>query len=201
MPGLKVCGITDAGFAVYAAEQGVDYLGFIFAANSPRCVTAERANLIAGKVRGRVGRVPRLVGVFTTQSVREILRIASSVRLDVIQLHGDYSDGDVMALKTEGYEVWRLWNGKPDCEDAVLLDGRRGNASGLAEWTLFAPLKAEGRRVVLAGSISSSNIADAIRTGADAIDVSSSLESAPGIKSTSLLDAFITAFRQGSRVA
>jgi len=190
VPQLKVCGITDAAFAVYAARRGVDYLGFVFADGSPRLVSPERAREIADGVRLRDGRglPPRLVGVFTTQDAREIADVASAVGLDVVQLHGAYSDDDVAALKTEGYEVWRLFAGSPACEDAVLLDGRRGNTSGKADWSLVAPLRSAGRRVVLAGGIGPSNVADAVRTGADVIDVSGSLETSPGVKSSGILD-------------
>jgi len=70
----------------------------------------------------------------------------------------------------------------------VLLDGRRGNTSGRADWSLVAPLRSAGRRVVLAGGIGPSNVADAVRTGADVIDVSGSLETSPGVKSSGILD-------------
>ena len=201
MPQLKICGITDAAFAVETARRGIDYLGLIFAEGSPRRVTVEQARQIVAVVRGTplVGRgvpdSPRFVGVFTTQDIREIASTASAVGLDVIQLHGAYADDDVIALKAKGYEVWRLFSGNPVCEDAVLLDGRHGDTSGMADWSLVAPLKSAGWRVVLAGGITSSNVADAARTGADVIDVSSSLETSPGVKSTALLDSLITALR------
>ena len=202
MPRLNVCGIPAAAFAVEAARRGVDYLGLIFAEGSPRRVTPKMARAIAESVRSREGRdrrglPPCLVGVFTVQDVGEIADVVSSVGLDVVQLHGAYSDIDVAALKAKGREVWRLYRGNPSCEDAVLLDGRRGNTSGMADWSLVAPLKSAGRQVVLAGGISSSNVSDAIRTGADVIDVSGSLETSPGVKSVALLDAFIAALRQG----
>lgn len=199
MPCIKVCGITDAKFAAYAAERQVDYLGLIFAETSPRCVTPDKARAIVDEVRRRDCRdsrhhAPRFCGVFTTQSAGEIALVASSTGLNTIQLHGPYGDDDVVALKAKGYEVWKLYQGNPAHEDAVLLDGRRGNTSGMADWSLVKELKASGLRVVLAGGISSSNVADAIRTGADVIDVSGSLETSPGIKSPALLDAFIAAF-------
>ena len=197
MPQLKICGITDAAFAIEAARRGVDYLGLIFAEGSPRRVDVEQARKLVSAVRGTARGVatgaPRFVGVFTTQDVREIASAASAVGLDVIQLHGAYADDDVEALKAKGYEVWRLWGGNPVCEDAVLIDGRCGNTSGMADWSLVAPLKAAGRRVVLAGGISAANIAGAVATGADVIDVSSALETSPGVKSLALLDGLLAA--------
>ena len=75
--------------------------------------------------------------------------------------------------------------------DAVLLDGTDGKRSGgtgkRADWSLVPALKRTGRRVVLSGGISSANIADAMATGADMIDINSSIETEPGAKSTVLL--------------
>ena len=202
MPRLKVCGITDAAFAVEAARRGVDFLGLIFAEGSPRRVTEARAREIVGAVR-QAGFAPRFVGVFVKHSVAEIAEIASRVGFEVIQLHGEDSSDEVVSLKAQGYEVWRLHGpttGRTgilpvdSCEDAVLLDGRRGTESHRADWSLVAPLKTAGRRVVLAGGISAANIADAVATGADVIDVNSAIESAPGVKSPSLLAELLEAW-------
>ena len=198
MPQLKVCGITDATFAAEAAERGVDYLGLIFACGSPRLVTEERARQIvstASSVPRTTGLRPKFVGVFVGQSTDEIIRTARSVPLDVVQLHGGYGADDVAALKAKGLEVWRLAEGDAASdfagEDATLLDGRDGNRRGgtgkTSDWSLVPEIRRYGRRVVLAGGISSSNIAAAIATGADIIDVNSSIETAPGNKSLELL--------------
>ena len=234
MPRIKVCGVTDAAFAVEAARRGVDYLGLIFAEGSPRQVTPEKAHEIVANVRADVGTsavksTPRFVGVFVRHTPEEIVDVATRVGLDVIQLHGDYDDSAVTTLKKRGYEVWRLFGrtaeadgvegqdsprGRLRCkpqrneiahrllagldlqqgeslEDAVLLDGRRGNESRRADWSLVAPLKESGRRVVLAGGISAENISAAIATGADVIDVNSSIETSPGVKSLELLDELL----------
>jgi len=195
VPQLKVCGITDAAFAVYAARRGVDYLGFVFADGSLRRVTVEQAREITAAVSGCRTSKPakvRFVGVFVKHTPSDIVDIAGRVGLDVIQLHGDYGADEIAFLKEKGYEVWRLYNPSRQpadgCEDAVLLDGRRGNTSGKADWSLVAPLRSAGRRVVLAGGIGPSNVADAVRTGADVIDVSGSLETSPGVKSSGILD-------------
>ena len=237
MPRIKVCGVTDAAFAVEEARRGVDYLGLISAEGSPRQVTPEKAHEIVANVRADVGTsavksTPRFVGVFVRHTPEEIVDVATRVGLDVIQLHGDYDDSAVTTLKKRGYEVWRLFNavgrtaeadgvegqdsprGRLRCkpqrneiahrllagldlqqgeslEDAVLLDGRRGNESRRADWSLVAPLKESGRRVVLAGGISAENISAAIATGADVIDVNSSIETSPGVKSLELLDELL----------
>ena len=190
-PLLKICGVNDAAFAARAAELGADYLGLIFAAKSPRRVDAAQAREIVAAVKARrgpvpgfVGPVPSFVGVFTNHGPGEIAAIAREIPLDVVQLHGAYGDAAVAALKAAGLEIWRLFDGgAPGPEDAVLLDGRdgasRGGTGKLADWSRVAALKAAGRRVVLAGRLSPENVREAAATGADVLDVNSSLETAP----------------------
>ena len=201
MPRIKVCGVSDASFALGAAQRGVDYLGLVFANGSPRQVSPETAQSIVSAVidsmrlDGSTTRPPQFVGVFVDHHADAIGEIASSAGLDVVQLHGDYDDSAVSALQTKGYKVWRLWAKGDDMaaghEDAVLLDGRRGTTSGMADWSLVAPLKQANRRIVLAGGISATNIVDAMATGADVVDINSSLEIAPGVKSLYLLDKLL----------
>jgi len=200
MSKLKICGITSATFAVEAAKRGVDFLGFIFASASPRRVTLEQAKEIIAAVRtAKTVDPPRFVGVFVEQSVEEIACIAADVGLDVIQLHGGYGAGSIAPLKSMGYAVWRLLADDPADEDAILLDGsdgqRRGGTGLRADWSAVPKLKSANRRVILAGGISAANISAAAATGADVIDVNSSIETSPGEKSLSLLDGLLTAYR------
>ena len=192
-PAIKVCGIRDAAFASAAADMGVDYLGFIFAAASPRRVSVDQAHEIASALPNP----PRRVGVFAGQTADEILAIAAAVPLDVVQLHGPYDESAVAAVKKGGFEVWLLDNGRETIADAVLLDGRDGGRTGgtgrRADWSRIAALKGANRRVVLAGGISADNVAAAIQTGADIIDVNSSLETFPGVKTLARLEVFIKA--------
>jgi phosphoribosylanthranilate isomerase len=198
VPELKVCGVTDAAFAAEAARRGVDYLGFVFAEGSLRRVGVERAREIVARVRG-----PRFVGVFSGAGVDEMISIARDVRLDVVQLHGDYDDCDAAAVKAAGFDVWRLFRKECAACDAVLLDGadgdRRGGTGHQADWALVAALKRAGRRVVLAGGLSAENVAAAVATGADVLDVNSSLEIRPGVKSADRLDAFLRGFERACR--
>ena len=206
MPLLKICGINDDAFAVEAAKCGANYLGFIFAEGSPRRVTPEKARAVIAAVRaalrgGETAAIPpRFVGVFTSRDIGAIADTAKAAGVDIVQLHGDYGAAEVAALKTLGYEVWRLappFDGDFAGEDAVLLDGRKGAQRGgtgrLADWSRVASLQRAGRRVVLAGGISAANIAAAAATGADIIDVNSALENSPGVKSTALLKELVAA--------
>ena len=213
-PEIKVCGVTDAQVARRAAELGVDYLGFIFAEGSPRRITPEKAAGIAAVLLGKV----KKVGVFTAASAHEILEIARCVPLDVVQLHSlDYGADEIQRLKTAGLEVWRLYGALSDLDygadgsrldgkDPVRSDGNRGPADGiermggtgqLADWRRAAELAAAGVRVALAGGISAENAAAAAKTGCAVLDVNSSLETAPGVKSIERLEAFMSAVRSG----
>ena len=189
---LKICGITDGCFARAAAEGGVDYLGFIFASKSPRCVTPERAAEIVAAVRKVAS--PRMVGVFTPRPVLDILRVSDEVGFDVVQLHGRYAPADVAAVKASGREVWLLDDGGDPgatVADGLLIDGVKGARLGCtverSDWSRVAVVKAAGKKAILAGGLSVENIADAYATGADVLDVNSSLETAPGVKSLDLL--------------
>ena len=189
---LKICGITDGCFARAAAEGGVDYLGFIFASKSPRCVTPERAAEIVAAVRKVAS--PRMVGVFTPRPVLDILRVSDEVGFDVVQLHGRYAPADVAAVKASGREVWLLDDGGDPgatVADGLLIDGVKGDRLGgtgeRSDWSRVAVVKAAGKKAILAGGLSVKNIADAYATGADVLDVNSSLETAPGVKSLDLL--------------
>ena len=193
-PEIKVCGVTSPAFAVEAAKAGVGYVGLIFATASPRRVSPDAGREIARAVR-QMPAHPRVVGVFTDAAPEEIAETAFAVPLDVVQLHGPYGPVAVAALKGRGLEVWRLYDGTGCGEDAVLIDGVSGGRTGgtgkVADWSLVAQLKAGGRRVVLAGGLSSANIAAAAATGADVLDVNSSLETAPGVKSAAKLAALM----------
>lgn len=194
---LKICGITDSAFARAAAEGGVAYLGFIFSSKSPRCVTPERAaEIIAVVRRGRP--VPRMVGVFTLRPVADVLRVADEVGFDVVQLHGRFSTEDVAAVKASGREVWLLDDGGDPgatAADGILIDGVKGNLVGgtgeRSDWSRVAVVQAAGKKAILAGGLSAANIAAARATGADVLDVNSSLETTPGVKSIELLAALL----------
>ena len=190
MPQIKICGIRDSAVARRAEELGADYLGFIFAARSPRRISPETAAAIAATLSGRAKRV----GVFTDATVDEMLAIAARVPLDVAQLHSArYGAEDVASLRAAGLEVWRL--NEPCGADAVLLDGAAGGRCGgtgaRADWSRAAELSAAGVRVVLAGGISAENAAAAAETGCAILDVNSSLETRPGMKSLESLERFM----------
>ena len=177
-PAVKVCGVCDAAFAGAAARRGV-----IFAAKSPRRVTPAAAAEIARAAR-RGGRA-RVVGVFVEQPAEEIVRIMRGAGLDVVQLHRRASADDVAALRAAGFEVWTLAGGAPG--DGVLFDSSHGDGE--------TEFRRGPYRAIVAGGVSAANVSGVLELGPDVIDVNSSLETAPGVKSAALLDAFLESMR------
>ena len=174
---VKICGINDAVFAAEAVRLGVDYLGFIFEPSSPRFVTPEKAAEIVSSLDAPLRRRVRLVGVFVRETPAEIIATMRRVGLDVVQLHRRATGEDVAALKHAGYEVWTLAGGAEG--DGVLFDSSHGDGD-----TAF---RTGGFKSILAGRIGVENVADALALKPDIIDVNSTLETAPGVKSTILL--------------
>ena len=183
---IKVCGVNDAAFARAAERLGADYLGLIFAAESPRQVTPAAARAILAGLAGRAAPV----GVFTSTDVREIAALAGELGLGVVQLHRRASAADVAYLKARGLEVWALAGGA--AADALVFDSSHGDG---ARELCRGPWRA-----VLAGGIAAGNVRAALASGADVVDVSGSLESAPGVKSIPRLEAFMAAARADSVV-
>ena len=178
---VKICGINDAVFAAEAARLGVDYLGFIFEPSSPRFVTPEKAAEIVSSLDAPLRRRVRRVGVFVRESPAQIIATMRRTGLDVVQLHRRASSEDVAALKAAGYEVWTLAGGAEG--DGVLFDSSHGNGD-----TAF---RIGNYKSIIAGRIGVENVADALALKPDIIDVNSTLETAPGVKSTILLAGFL----------
>lgn len=178
---LKVCGVSDAAFAVAAEAAGVDYLGFIFHPKSPRNVTVDQARSIVSALAGRA----RRVGVFVSQTADEIAALCRAAGLQVVQLHRRASESDVAALRAEGFEVWTLAGGAVG--DALLFDSSHGDGE-----TAF---RKGAYKAILAGRIGVGNLAGALALEPDILDVNSTLETAPGVKSVERLRTFLSALR------
>lgn len=179
-PELKVCGVNDAAFAAEAERLGADYLGFIFAEESPRRVTVSDVVQICAGLAGRA----RCVGVFTTTPVPEILRTARACGLGIVQLHRRATASDVATLKAAGLEVWTLAGGAEG--DGVLFDSSHGDGE--------TQLRRGAFKAILAGGVSAENLPAFLAQRPDVLDVSGSLESSRGVKSVQKLQAFFRAF-------
>lgn len=209
MTDVKFCGLTRPEDARVAAELGARYLGVIFA-GGPRTLTPENAREVL-RTRGSA----QAVGVFATSDVSLIARTAAVAGLDVIQLHNDPGVELLSAVKREvDRPVWavvRVRGGELpasmhdlfDAADAVLLDTKSVSALGgtgeTFDWSVTAARLGRLRRgaaLILAGGLTSENVAEAVATlSPDVVDVSSGVESAPGVKDHELMRRFALAAR------
>lgn len=190
MTKIKICGITREEDALVCAEHGADFMGFIFVPSTPRFVEPEKAAGIAAKVRERETR-PRLVGVFRDASNDYIKEIHNLVGFDVVQLHGSESDDDVRELGLPVIKTLRVGETLPDTHGAPnaawllfdTFDERRAGGTGRRfDWSLLATYE-RSKPFFLSGGINPENVVAAISlVRPDAIDLSSGVESAPGVK-------------------
>jgi len=211
---VKFCGMTRPQDAAIGAEIGATYIGVVFA-DGPRRVTPAQAK----KIFEAAGKTVKHVGVFGTNDPDAIARAAEETQLDIVQLHNDPSMSDVRAIRGKfSGEIWAairiagahipheseaLFDGA----DAIVLDARSekqlGGTGQALPWNELAVDLARdrgGSAVVLAGGLRPGNVGSAVRTLApDVVDVSSGVESAPGIKDPWLMREFYAAV-SGARV-
>ena len=190
MTKIKICGITREEDALVCAEHGADFMGFIFVPSTPRFVEPEKAAGIAAKVRERETR-PRLVGVFRDASNDYIKEIHNLVGFDVVQLHGSETDDAVRELGLPVIKTLRVGETLPDTHGAPnaawllfdTFDERRAGGTGRRfDWSLLATYE-RSKPFFLSGGINPENVVAAISlVRPDAIDLSSGVESAPGVK-------------------
>lgn len=205
---FKLCGLTDESAVETAAAAGAAYLGFVFFPPSPRNLSAARARDLALVAPVGVAKV----GLFVDPDDASLDAVLEAVPLDMIQLHGHESPERAAAIRARvGLPVIKAIGvaGAADlgqvasfagAVDQILLDARppRGAAlpggNGTAfDWALLrgfaCPLP-----WMLAGGLNPANVAEAIRiSGARQVDVSSGVESAPGVKDPALIRAFAAA--------
>lgn len=210
---IKFCGLTRPEDAAQAVALNAAYIGVIFA-GGPRLLTAERAREVLAPADGTA---TLRVGVLGQQSVAESVRIADVAQLDVLQISYGEERSRRVGLRSEFRgKIWAVAHVKPgatavadfsqwfdDGIDAVVLDaavaGQLGGTGVALNWNAVAPavqqLQRSGR-VVLAGGLKPTNVAQAISAvHPDVVDVSSGVESAPGIKNPELMRAFALAAR------
>ncbi len=197
---VKICGITRPEDADLAARLGAAWVGFIFWPRSPRFVEPAAAAAILGRLPPHVGGV----GVFVDQPVDEVNAVADEVGLAAVQLHGRESTATCRACRRRVIKAVRLsGDGVGDDPDAVwsgatiLVDAfdpvRMGGTGRRVDWTRAARL-ARRRPLMLSGGLRAENVADAVRQVAPyGLDVSSGVESEPGVKDPDRLRAFFAA--------
>jgi len=182
---VKICGITRIEDAVAAAEMGANAVGFIFWPGSPRFIDPYRARTIAAAL-------PRLVttvGVFVDQPSDYVAGVANLVRLFAVQLHGGEAPHFAASL---GRPIIKAVSPSIGADNrwpanvTLLLDAhdpiKKGGTGTRVDWEAAAAIASE-RHVILAGGLNPENVAEAInRVRPFGVDVSSGVETSPGIK-------------------
>ncbi|MBF0326564.1 phosphoribosylanthranilate isomerase [Magnetospirillum moscoviense] len=204
---VKICGLTDADTVDAALEAGADYLGLVFFAQSPRAIEPDAAAEILQFADDVIK-----VGLFVDADDAALDRVLSTVRLDLLQFHGNESPERIEQVRLDfGLPVMKVIpvSGAADLEraelfvpvaDRLLFDAKPPKGSDLPggnavsfDWTILQGFKCR-LPWMLAGGLTPANVAQAIRiSGATAVDVSSGVESAPGTKDSDLIRAFIRA--------
>ncbi|GGF41832.1 N-(5'-phosphoribosyl)anthranilate isomerase [Aliidongia dinghuensis] len=210
-PIVKICGLSTEETLAAAVEAGAGLVGFVFYPPSPRAVTADRAARLVQGVPKTVAKV----GLFVDPDDALLDRVLTAAGLDVIQLHGKEAPGRVAqirerfrrpvmkAIKVGTAEDVAVAERYLDAADRLLFDAqppRRPDAlpGGNGEpfdWSLLAD-RSWAVPWMLSGGLTIENIADAVRiTRAPALDVSSGVETSPGIKDVHLIRDFIATAR------
>jgi len=208
---VKICGLNRPEAVAAAVAGGAAFVGFVFYPRSPRAVTPDEAGRLAAAVPPGIVRT----GLFVDADDDTIAATLAAAPLDLLQLHGDETPERVAAIRARfGRSVMKVL---PIAEeedvaaadrylavvDRLMFDAkppRRPDAlpggNGLPfDWRLLA-----GRSWpvpwMLAGGLTAATLAEAVRlTGAQAVDVSSGVEDAPGVKSLEKIAAFLAAAR------
>lgn len=205
-PQIKVCGLTRPEQAVACAQLGADAIGLVFFEKSPRNVTLAQAAAIAGALPSRVS----AVGVFVNPSRDGLIQTVERCGLDMVQLHGnepaEFVAGIQADLKARVIKVL-FTSRSPGLTDAGHYDadgflvecGQGALPGGNAMAWNWELAETFGRHypLILAGGLAASNVAGAI--GAclpDAVDASSGLEAAPGVKDIDKVADFIARVKQ-----
>ena len=192
---VKICGISDAETARVAIEAGADAVGLIMSEPSPRNVSIDAAQAVVDAAAGRA----LSVLVVREMPVTQAIDIATQLGVDVLQLHGSYGPADFTRATTKFPRVWRAGSllTSPNIrageygEELLLLDGARAGSGEV--WDLSRINRDQlGERWLLAGGLSPTNVAKAIRTAQPwGVDVSSGVERAPGVKDHEKIIDFI----------
>ncbi len=209
LPEIKICGLTREDDVALCVRLGTDYLGFNFVPSSPRCLPLDRALALADAARAAGS--TRLVGVFANQHPERVEEIAERVGLDLFQFHGEENFEQIAPFLPRSIKAFRRPHPPLEAElapyanaYALLFDAyhptQLGGTGEAWDFAALAPLAHPGRRIFVAGGISPENACAALAASrATALDVCSRVESAPGIKDSTKLEALFSRLRSVAR--
>jgi phosphoribosylanthranilate isomerase len=195
---IKICGLTRREDVELALDLGADALGFVLWPGSPRYVSVARLKTLTEQLPA----FAKTVGLFVNAARADINALLGEVPLDLLQFHGDesseacggYGKGYLRAARMSAeldlVEFEKSFNGAR----ALLLDTHTpsyGGSGKVFDWSLIPAALAP--RVVLSGGLNAQNVAEAIaRVRPYAVDVSSGVEAAPGIKDPERMRQFFS---------
>ena len=202
MTKIKLCGMTCPADIAAANRLKPDYVGFVFAQKSRRCVTPETA----AKLRALLAPEIRAVGVFVNAAPEQVAALLEQDVLDAAQLHGQEDEAYLADLRNRTKKplirAFRVETAQDlaaamhSTADCVLLDSGTGGTGKAFDWTL---LEHFGREYFLAGGLNAENVAQAVRRLAPfGVDVSSGIET-NGRKDADKMAAFVAAVRNTER--
>lgn len=212
---VKICGLSTPETIEAGLASGANWIGFVFFPKSPRHVEYGKAKELVGPVRGKAS----IVALTVNASDEELDAIDEAINPDIWQLHGEESPQRVREIKQRyGRPVMKalairdkedldpipayeevcdilLFDAKPPADMKTDLPGGNGIAF---DWTLISGLSLK-KPFMLSGGLDPENVAEAIRlTKPQGVDVSSGIESAPGIKDTQKISKFISAAKSAA---
>ena len=203
---VKICGVNDAASFDTVVAERADYVGFVFFPPSPRFITPAFAAEISGRHPGG----PLRVALMVDPADDAVAEVVDTLKPDILQLNATAERAAAIRM-TFGVAVWRAVGVSSEADlpkdvggvDALLIeskppkDATRPGGNALAfDWSILAGWK-PGFDWLLAGGLNPDNVADAVRIGdPPAVDVSSGVESSPGVKDPARIRAFIRAARE-----
>ncbi|MHB8255803.1 MAG: phosphoribosylanthranilate isomerase [Acidiferrobacterales bacterium] len=195
---VKICGITRLEDALAAADAGADAIGFVFEERSPRFIEPQQARAIALALPPFL----TIVGLFVDAPAERIRQVLTEVPLGLLQFHGQEDPGECRQYGRPYLKAVHMRDGSEPqralrlYQDALALvfDAYSPEAAGgigrRFDWRWLP--QGLGRRLILAGGLTSENVAEAIREVRPfAVDVSSGVECSKGIKDAARIDAFM----------
>ena len=207
---IKICGLSTSSSVDVAVRAGADLVGFVFFPRSPRFVTNATARELASQIAGDVVRT----GLIVDASNTEIAEILDQEPLDLLQLHGKETPARAAEIRSlfnlpvmkalpvaEAADL-TVADDYRDVVDRFLFDAkppksadRPGGNAVTFDWTLMQDIQID-TPWLLAGGLTLDNVAEALKiSGARGVDLSSGVESAPGVKDEGLIRSFIHAVR------
>ena len=201
---IKICGVTKIRDARACLELGATMIGLNFYQHSPRYIEPK----VAGQIVEAIPRSAQPVGVFVDSTADEIRSIANAVGIRCVQLHGDFSAETCHELAREfrvirAFTIDARFQSKETAlfsECDILVDAYHPNLRGgtgvTCDWLAARATLPFARFLILSGGLSAQNVGQAVATVTPhAVDVCSSIESAPGVKDYRAINNFVAAVR------